>query len=405
VTSDTTGQAWVPTDRGGNAIVRMGSGSVEPGFVDRLAVISGSGWWLPNGASGSPSVPVAWAPGATGASLSVTTVASDGRATNRSTITILGDASAPSAALEPLAVEQGNLVLRWRDTDGDGSGIATRAIRLEAAAATATGCGPFRLAKGLSLDPGDDGRGVVSLGPAPSSGCLRPSLVLADVVGHTSVSVGAPYRVVPRAPASAPTIAATVPRWSGRFNLYREAAFVTQKRFTWCVAAAVQMMVNLVRNHTDRTVRTQARMIEYAQRWDNGPYGEDGGTDVTGWIAALRHFGAGRYRVVGSNTAAGALRIAATAIRQTGRPAGLLVMEGRHAWVIHGFESRTDPARDTRASIRAVRVSGPLYPVQQKAGYDPHPNSRFTVRALRRWFTPATVGTMPGRYVVVVPVH
>jgi hypothetical protein len=165
------------------------------------------------------------------------------------------------------------------------------------------------------------------------------------------------------------------------------------------------MMVNIVRHKTDRSRATQARMIAYAQRWDNGPYGEEGGTDVTGWIAALRHYGAGRYRVVGATTAARALRIAAIAMRQTGRPAGILVMEGRHAWVLHGFESRTDPKKSPWASITAVRVSGPLYPVQQANGYDPRPNSRMTVRALERYFQPTIVGVLVGRYVVVIPTH
>jgi hypothetical protein len=171
------------------------------------------------------------------------------------------------------------------------------------------------------------------------------------------------------------------------------------------VAASVQMMVNLVRNHTDRTMATQAEMIAYAQRWDNGPYGEDGGTDVTGWMAALRHFGAGNYRAVGAATAAKALRLAATAMRQTGRPAGILVMEGRHAWVLHGFESRTDPKRNPWARITAVRISGPLYPLTQKSGYDPRPNTRLSVAKLERYFQPSIVGSLAGKYVVVIPTH
>jgi hypothetical protein len=180
---------------------------------------------------------------------------------------------------------------------------------------------------------------------------------------------------------------------------------VTQKTFQWCVAASVQMMVNLVRHHSDRTAATQRTMIRYAQRWDNGPYGAEGGTDVTGWITALRHFGAGKYRAVGANSPERALRIAATAMRQTGRPAGILVMEGRHAWVLHGFESRTDPQVDRRAVIRAVRISGPLYPIQQTNGYDPRPNTRLTVRALERYFQPSIVGSLAGKYVVVIPSH
>lgn len=205
--------------------------------------------------------------------------------------------------------------------------------------------------------------------------------------------------------ATGTTAKVAAARWSGEFNLYRKTAFVTQKDFTWCVAASVQMMVNIVRHRKDRSAATQQRMIRYAQASDHGPWGPGGGTDVTGWIAALRHFGAGRYRPVGARSAAAALRIAATAVRQTGRPAGMLVMDGRHAWVLHGFESRTDPRTDRHARITSVRVSGPLYPVQQKHGYDLRPNTELSVRALARFFHPSEVGALAGKYVVVVPVH
>lgn len=313
------------------------------------------------------------------------------------------DARPPTAKLDPLSVEFGALTVRWSDSDGTGSGIERRIVRLEAAPATPTGCGTFSVAGGVPLEAGETDGGVLSLGTPPSSGCLRVNLELTDRVGHRSTTVGQPYRIQPPAAIAKPTPAP--PAWEGKFNLFRANAFVTQKTFKWCVAASVQMMVNLVRHRTDRSRSTQARMIAYAQRWDDGPYGEEGGTDVSGWIAALRHYGAGRYRVVGANTAARALRVAATAMRQTGRPAGILVMEGRHAWVLHGFESRSDPKKNRWANITAVRVSGPLYPVQQANGYDPKPNTRMTARALQRFFQPAIVGAMVGRYVVVIPTH
>jgi len=208
-------------------------------------------------------------------------------------------------------------------------------------------------------------------------------------------------------PAVAPKVAtvSAAPRWTGSYNLYRKTAFVTQRDFKWCVAASVQMMVNIVRHRSDRTAATQQRMITYAQASDNGPYGQGGGTDATGWIAALGHFGAGRYRAVGANTPGQALRVAAIAMLQTGRPVGMLVMEGRHAWVLHGFESPTDPRRYRHTKISAVRVSGPLYPIQQKNGYDLRPNTRLSVVSLARFFQPSSVGALVGKYVVIVPVH
>lgn len=301
-------------------------------------------------------------------------------------------------------MEQGVLTIRWTETAVPGSQSLDRAVRIETAPATPDGCGAFAVVGGLALARGGYERGTVALGSPPSSGCLRATLALTDSGGTTTLTSSAPYRVFP-VPLAQPGEATPARQWTGKFNLFRKNAFVTQKTFKWCVAASVQFMVNIVRKRSDRSAATQRRMMAYAQRWDNGPYGEDGGTDVTGWIRALRHFGAGKYRAIGAQSAAGALRVAATAMRQTGRPAGILVMEGRHAWVLHGFESRLDPKRNERARITAVRVSGPLYPIQTTAGYDPRPNTRMTVKKLEQYFQPTIIGDTPGRYVVIVPTH
>jgi len=401
-TKDDEGGVWVRADVAGSGAVGLESGT-DGASVLRVTLLGGSGWSLPGGDLGLRWVPVAWSAGATNTGITLESVTAEGIVSSSLTFAIRTDGDAPSATIEPLKVDEGELTLRWSDTDGPGSGIVSRDVRIEEGPANATGCGTFEASGGISLGAGNYDQGVLSLGPPPSSGCLRVRVVLTDLVGHVTVAVSAPYRVAPT--TATPAAVAKAPSWTGRFNLYRAGTFVTQKTFTWCVAASVQMMVNIVRHHHDRTTGTQTRMIEYAQLRDNGPYGEDGGTDVTGWIMALHHFGAGKYRAVGTNTASQALRTAATAMRQTGRPAGILVMDGRHAWVLHGFESRTDPRRDSRAWIRAVRISGPLYPVQQKNGYDPAPNSRLTVKALQRWFTPSSVGSLVGKYVVVIPTH
>jgi hypothetical protein len=312
------------------------------------------------------------------------------------------DSDAPVATLAPLAVERGQLTLRWSDTDRGGSGIVARVVRLERAPATLTACGEFQTVGTSSLGDGTYNDGAIILGPPPTSGCARASLVLTDRAGLRSTIASAPLRIAPD--VVTPTRPAR-PHWTGGINLFQESAFVTQKEFTWCVAASVQMMVNIVKHRSDRTAATQKKMITYAQAKDQGPYGPGGGTDVTGWMVTLRHFGAGKYRPVGATTPGAALRIAAIAMRQTGRPAGMLVMDGQHAWVLHGFESRTDPRVNPWARITSVRVSGPLYPIQQKHGYDLRPNTRLSVRALGEYFHPSTVGALLGKYVVIVPVH
>ncbi len=403
--ADPAGRLWVRSDAASSATITIPRGSDPTAAFHRAELSVGEDFRLPSGAAGRDAIPVAWSSGARRATVSVRAVGSDEQVSEPASIELWGDAYTPLANVGALSVDAGQLTFRWSDSDAAGSGIVGRTVRVETATATPTGCGAFTVRSGITLAEGTYDAGTLSFGTPPSSGCLRASLVLTDRVGLTSVTATEPYRIQPPAPSPVAQKAPAPKRWSGRFNLYRERAFVTQKTFRWCVAASVQMMVNLARNHTDRTASTQRQMITYAQRWDNGPYGEDGGTDVTGWIAALRHFGAGEYRAVGTRTPQEALSIAATAMRQTGRPAGILVMEGRHAWVLHGFESRTDPRVRARSRVNAVRVSGPLYPVQQKNGYDPHPNTRLTAKALARYFQPSIVGELAGRYVVVVPTH
>ena len=127
-----------------------------------------------------------------------------------------------------------------------------------------------------------------------------------------------------------------------------------------------------------------------------------------GWTAGLRHFVDDRYRLVSSRTFDGALRSAVTRLRQTGparRPDGL------------ARQPRLDPDRlpgDGRPGatssfrVTSVRVTGPLYGLQSKNGYDMPPNTKLTTAQLKRYFTPWKYAPKPmvwdGRYVSIQPV-
>ncbi len=132
-----------------------------------------------------------------------------------------------------------------------------------------------------------------------------------------------------------------------RLNLAQRSDYVAQANFVQCVGASVQMMLNIIEPGADRTRRTQRELQELARSWSGTR--PDGrvrqGAGVSGWAAALRISRAGAYRVVGADTLDGAMRIAATAIREYGKPVGLLVWQGRHAWVMSGFEATGDPVR------------------------------------------------------------
>jgi hypothetical protein len=107
------------------------------------------------------------------------------------------------------------------------------------------------------------------------------------------------------------------------------------------------------------------------------------------------------------------LLAAARAIRLTGKPVGLLMWHGRHAWVMSGFRATTDPL-NPGAKVTSVFVEDPLYPFGSSSwGPSPAPGAALTPdelgqqfvprRSSNRW--PATYWStqLAGKYVLVLP--
>lgn len=206
-------------------------------------------------------------------------------------------------------------------------------------------------------------------------------------------------------PAATPA-AVAAGTWSGSVDLYRAGVFTTQPDYITCVPTSVQIMLNVIRGQHDHRI-SQIRSLYQEGRGLNAHRYPIPGLDPQAWAALLERHGGGAYADRMYRTFAAALTAAAVAIRRTGRPVGLLVDHGRHAWVMTGFRATADPAVDRSARITAVRVSGPLYPMQQRGGYDLPPDtqlssSRFAAFLTRyqeifpvRW---------TGSYVIVEPI-
>jgi hypothetical protein len=196
--------------------------------------------------------------------------------------------------------------------------------------------------------------------------------------------------------------------------------FVAQKNFVQCVGASMQMMLNIMGGTSDRTAATQ-HGLQVLARSLSGPT-RDGferqGASVRGWSGGLNWLGAGPYRLVGTATLDEALERAATAIRQTGKPVGLLVWRGRHAWVMSGFQSTADPLLTSNFKVTAAIVLDPLYPHGSSVwGPSPKPRQALTPKEVGRQFVPRRSGTwvggtpagsafmasLAGKYVLVVP--
>lgn len=191
-------------------------------------------------------------------------------------------------------------------------------------------------------------------------------------------------------------------------NLYQEGDFVPQYTFDWCVAASIQIAHNLIDDTgggtwTDRG--QQGDLWEMARARSSNSFN---GANPFGWAQVLTEVGMGPYAVVSIPDYEDALQTAARAIADTGRPVGLVMWRGRHAWVMSGFESLGDPDQFPEFSVTGIRVQDPLHPNgSEQWGPSPAPNSlltpeqlatQFVVREPRRWSS-----DLPTGYLLVLP--
>ena len=112
------------------------------------------------------------------------------------------------------------------------------------------------------------------------------------------------------------------------------------------------------------------------------------GVDPKGWEMGLRRYVDPRYRVQAHDTFAKALKLAAARMRRTNLPVAVAVSRGNHGWVLHGFTATADPAKTSTFTVTSVRVSGPLWGLQNRTfGYDMRPNTKLSVTQFKRFFT------------------
>jgi len=230
---------------------------------------------------------------------------------------------------------------------------------------------------------------------------------LRSVAGLAAVFVLALSGVGATAPR--PTMAAkALPTWTGGVSLYRPGVFTTQKSWLWCTAAGVQIVRNIVDHQTDHTTSSQRDYFAWMRGRNRYALPLSAGVDAAGWAAGLRHFVDDRYRLVSSATFDEALRSAVTRLRLTGLPVALTVSRGNHGWILTGFQASADPARTSSFTVTSVRVTGPLYGLQSKGGYDMPPNTKLTTAQLKRYFTPWKYPPISmvwdGRYISIQPV-
>jgi hypothetical protein len=238
------------------------------------------------------------------------------------------------------------------------------------------------------------------------------------VAGHAAIGLLVAVQLTLAAPAG-PIGLAFAADHGYSVDLASRGDFVAQKNFVQCVGASMQMMLNIIRRSDDHSASTQLRLQKLARRLSGPtrPGFERQGASVRGWTSSLNQLAAGPYRLVGTDTLAEAMLAAALAIRTTGKPVGLLVWHGRHAWVMTGFKATADPLHDATFKVTAAYVLDPLYPLGSKVwGASPKPRQAIGVATVGRQFVPRRQGAWPGsvggvwsladlagKYVLVVP--
>jgi hypothetical protein len=186
-------------------------------------------------------------------------------------------------------------------------------------------------------------------------------------------------------------------------DLARDSAIVRQYTSYYCVPASAQTMLNLVKGTSDRSRATQDRLYREIRAANKYRY-PTRGNDVRGWARVLNaRLGAGgAYADVSFTSRSAAYATIVSSLDRTGRPVGIVVDRGTHAWTVLGFKVRETIGVPGARTILGFYVVGPLGP-----GSDPWPKAYYTVDQLSTRFTRYHEWQFPvvweGKFVIVAP--
>jgi hypothetical protein len=211
-----------------------------------------------------------------------------------------------------------------------------------------------------------------------------------------------------RPPALPPPRPSAVAPLGLGIDLYRAGDFASQATKDFCVPGALATMMNVIDRDRALPHPTQEDLNRSARRLSTDRL-VGAGSEPEGWAGTLTELGYGPYEVRSLRTREAAIVVAAEALRDTGRPVGLLVWRGAHAWVMSGFEGMHDPA-DGSLDVAAILVLDPWYPrVSSIWGPGQTPNTRIAVSDLAADYLPwkrptARYPEKDGQFVLVLPV-
>jgi len=178
----------------------------------------------------------------------------------------------------------------------------------------------------------------------------------------------------------------------------------------------MQMMINMIEPMDNRTAARQKELWELARtfRRTNDPTQINSGAfnntrrgaSSRGWAYGLMRVGAGPYEVTAMPTLNESVLLAARQMQATGRPVGLLVWRGAHAWVMTGFEATGDPLTDPNSRVTHVWILDSWYPRTSKTwGPGVAPHTKMTLATLGKdwveWRRSSNRPGLTGRWAMI----
>ena len=127
------------------------------------------------------------------------------------------------------------------------------------------------------------------------------------------------------------------------------------------MAGAAQVMLNTI-GRVDTSVDRQTQISKMLQANTTKEDSHNGGYGPAAWPITLGQLGGGNYKLLIDASLTDAMHDAATALRRTGKPVGLLVWKGAHSWVMTGFRSDKDPRKTSNFKVLGAFISDPYYP-------------------------------------------
>jgi hypothetical protein len=288
----------------------------------------------------------------------------------------------------------------------------TVAVAILVTIALAAGC----VANGGTL-PGATPSPALDVGGVTGGPSSSPTPAIA-VPSVTADPAPAPPQVRIPAPAVNPVLETPSPAsyWDPRpapgpfdIDLYAAGDFASQATKDLCLPAAALTMMNIMTPGAEDSLARQLELLEVARAGSSeqlrGP-----GAEPEGWAAILNEEGFGPYAVRTYRSRGAAIEAAAMALRQTGKPVGIVAWRGHHSWVMSGFRADADPAWTSDFGISHVYIQDPWYPrISSIWGASREPGSAVPVGRLGEdilpWRQTAFYPDKHDRFVLILPVR